>query len=703
MMKRLILSLAFFLAAFAAPAKHKTIERPPFTVRSSSTLEISKIVLSDTATVVSFQAYYRPKFWIKIDAGTYLQTGDSQFRVRYGNGIELDKEFWMPESGRASFELVFPPLPEGTQSIDFIESDCENCFKIWGIRIDGRDLDPLAPGLLPETPQTDSDAPAETPRIERGYAVLKGKLLEYRPAMRFQGGLYASDLMSGKNLEIPFVVNDDGTFRVQMLLYAPTKVSFWSPFFQGDLILVPGLETEATFNLREIVRRQSKLRHDAPAYGQSVYFKGACAALNNDLANRPAGIRLTPSSEEEYHALLDDIKDMTPSGFKEYWLARYRQAADRMEAMPDAGDRYKKLCTDELALQILPQLLMPVPMLQSAYRRAYPDATGPMPRLKDSLTADYYDFLKLFRLADPSLVMCSNYYRLPDLLRALPLDPKQEKDPYDLFEYLLRSGTLTDEEAALCRNLIEAMKTGQPFDAQKLSSVLTNHKATLEAYKKETTQKQYDKKALQQALGCSDALLFDLIDVQPFAKQISDFEPLTPEQTARIEHMQPVYRDILYGMNNELLRQIEENKKKTGYTEYETPQVPDEQLFETLIAPYKGKVVFIDFWATWCRPCRQAMSEAEPVKSALAGKEIVYLYLTGESSPLGTWKSAIPDIPGEHYRLSGPQWDFICRRFGVSAIPSYLIVNKEGKQVYFNRGFMGADKMKQLLTDQLDQ
>ena len=702
-MKHLILTLIFFLASFAAHAKNKTIERPPFTGRNTTTLEIDKIVLSDTATVFYIQAYYRPKNWIKIDAGTYLQSGDEQFLVRHADGIDLNQEFWMPDSGEASFKLVFPPLPQGTQSVDFIESDCADCFKIWGIRIDGRDLDPLAPGLIPEKSVTGTEAPAETPSIEKGYAVLKGKLLEYQPAMKFQGNLYANDLISGRSIEIPFTVNDDGTFRAQMLLYAPTKVTLWSPFFQGDLIMAPNRETEAFFCLREIARKQSKLRHDAPSYGQCVYFKGAYAALNDDLANRPLRIRLTPSSEQEYYGILDDIKDMQPAQFKEYWLDRYRQAVARIEAMPETGASYKKLCSDELAMQIVSQLLMPVPMLQSAYRRAYPEAKGPGPQYMDSLSGEYYDFLKTLNVTDPHWIVCGNYSRLPNLIRTVPLGMRPKKNPAEMFEYLLASGTLSEEEAGSLRELMDSIKANRAFNSQKLSAIFANHPSTVEAYRKETIKKQYDKKALQQFLGKNDALLFDLIDIQPLGQQIAEYEPLTQEQTGLIEQMQPAYRDILYSMNNDLLRKIEENKKKTGYTEYETPQVPDDRLFETLIAPYKGKVIFIDFWATWCRPCRQAMSEAEPVKSALAGKGIVYLYLTGETSPLGTWKNTIPDIPGEHYRLSEQQWNYISRQFGVSAIPSYLIVDRQGKQVLFRRGFMGADKMKQILTDELDK
>lgn len=706
-MKHALLTIVLMLCVMqAVQAKERVVERPPFVARNTTTIEINKIVMSDRATVFFIDAFFRPNNWIRIDEATYLNAGGKKIPVKYGDGIELGKEFWMPDSGEASFKLVFPPLPKGIKEIDFIETDCETCFKIWGIRVDGEPLPALSIDKEWTANRPDYNAPMETPKIEKGNAVLSGKLLEYRPEMKFSGKLHGSNIIPITSIEQDFTVNDDGTFRVEFPLVAPARIYMVSPFYRGDLILRPNQETNLLFNLREIARSDSKLRKDEQSYGQKVYVRGgAYAALNDEMINRPINVFINPLSQQEYNDMLTNINGMTPAQYKTYWMNRYQQAIDKVNATPGVSDNYKKIYCLNLNLTLFDQLLSASGMLQDAYKKANNiDRRMAAPGFKlADYPADYYDVVKTLEINSPFMLLCDNYSYMPLMLEYANLENKKE-NPYGIFEYLLESGKLKEDESALVKEYVASQKSGTPFNKEdELMSIRRLYDSLFQEYAKKQQAERNTRQVLARLLGTDKGLLFDLMDIRPLSGKITQFQPLTDEDLEKAARVAPVYKEVLAGLNEDVLRKIEENKKKSGYTVNEVPQVPNEELFEAIVSKYKGKVIFIDFWATWCGPCRSAMKEAEPVKKALAGKDIVYLYLTGPSSPLETWNNMIPDIHGEHYRLAEEQWNHLCYKFGVNGVPSYLLVGRDGKPVHFQIAFMGAEKMKEMLLKEVEK
>lgn len=197
--------------------------------------------------------------------------------------------------------------------------------------------------------------------------------------------------------------------------------------------------------------------------------------------------------------------------------------------------------------------------------------------------------------------------------------------------------------------------------------------------------------------------LIQNLKAQVIGVSMRDLNPLNDKQKAELATMPAAYNEMALAMNNDLLKQIEINKKKTGFTVNETGEVSNEDLFPSIISKFRGHTLLVDFWATWCGPCRSANKQILPMKKELKDKDIIYLYITGETSPLGTWRNMIPDIHGEHFRVTDEQWSYLREKFSIRGVPTYFVIDKEGKITYKQTGFPGVDTMKEQLMKALEK
>ncbi len=104
--------------------------------------------------------------------------------------------------------------------------------------------------------------------------------------------------------------------------------------------------------------------------------------------------------------------------------------------------------------------------------------------------------------------------------------------------------------------------------------------------------------------------------------------------------------------------------------------------FEEVLAKQKGKLVLVDFWASWCAPCREEMPSLKALKGTFAESELVVIEISIDKQ-YNAWEKAarMEGLAPEKYNYLISNWEktALYKNYEIKTIPRYLLFDQAGQ------------------------
>ena len=548
-------------------------------------------------------------------------------------------------------------------------------------------------------------------------AIIQGKIYNFNPdeydaADRINVITY--NPFSGEPESYISKISPDGSFEIQVPMAVKYQMVYliFDPKIWSTLVATAGKTVSVYFDMKD----KMKPRPGGRTPKLTPYYSGENVDLNFALSNYDFFLAKFWDTVIYNRKAISDIVKFSADEYKNYVLEfhnKYIQMIDSMNITKRTKELLRISITNISAL-----MLIDIETIKGqCYRAIYETPYGePLPEnRKPALNAKYFDFIQKFNLNDIQMLYAdrfgdhyrrfSRYYKNKFGTKDLN---RKEMDGIiaQLYDNLAKNDTLTAKEKKVASSIAKKYRTSN-------QSRTTAEKAFVEKYghhineqfKADMTEnrKREGEAFLNEVLGTGESYFRDFMKLQKYCGEISERKLVDESAIKEIEQMRfKFYADYVKMRNAVNANLIAQEINSGNYFIHKASESQGDSLLTEMLQDFKGKVVMIDFWATWCMPCRNAIKAMKPMEEEYEGKDVVFLFVADESSNLDVWEEITPSIKGHHYRLTTNQCNTLTDKWGLgTGVPSYVIIGKDGKTKDSHTGFKGVEYYKAKIDAEL--
>lgn len=520
--------------------------------------------------------------------------------------------------------------------------------------------------------------------LAKGEALVRGYIKGYSPKLGFsKGRIQVNNDLNQTDRNFMIEIAPDGSFECRVEIQHPSELLIELNREYIVVHLSQGDTTTMYVEMDEMTRAKDGWRSSAC---KSIVCMGGSARYNNDV------------NEYLLSAPLYDSQAM----FRKYGVSDFdRVSRDKLLNLQAYNKQYvaSHVLTRRTIQYIDTYAILKFVMDRFYYkdqREYWIEKDKTITDKNTAIERSFYEVVNLLPLGDPMLLVQRDYHYLINCAEYFEGMRSEIYFP-DLRLIENRSGVKFGTEVhslidSIKNNLVAITPQNEAYYSNRLDALVASD--SVAPYMALSTVAGMNR-VLEEKLGIGPCFTREVILSSRLQKQIKD----SPERwgSRKMGFVMPYFRNdyiissILQANDSKIAVRVDKGQQSSTPS---TKDVASDDLLGNILKPYRGKVVFLDFWAMWCGPCRGGMQSSYRMKDVTKGKDIVFAYITTEKdSPKESREKFIRDnkIEGEFLIVTTDEWNELRVKYNFSGIPRYMLIDKQGVVVNSNaRTFVGA-------------